>query len=75
MNIDNFNPDELVEMAAKSQHFILQAELENGVPLNYLDENGQYVFRYKDGTVLAASMELSFNENWERHKELMRTHE
>lgn len=59
MNMDNFNPDDLVDIAMKNQQSIFQAEMENGVPLNYLDERGQYVFRYnwdsasgKHGSVL-----------------------
>lgn len=75
MNMDNFNPDDLVDIVLKNQPFVLRAEMENGVPLNYLDETGQYVFRYKDGTVLPASMDLSFSENWEQHKKIMQAHE
>lgn len=75
MNLDNFDPATLIEIARKNQEFILQNELENGVPLNYMDDQGQYVFRYKDDTVLPASLDLSFNENWERHKKMIQGHE
>lgn len=42
---------ELVEIAIKNQPIILEQELEKGVPLNYLDENGDYVLRYPDGRI------------------------
>lgn len=71
MDTDNFNPDALLEIARMNQPFILRNELESGVPLNYIDANGRYVFMYRDGTVLLANMELSFNENWDRHKAIM----
>lgn len=71
MNLNDFDPGSLLEIARKNQPFILRNELESGVPLNYVDENGQYVFMYRDGTVLPADLELSFNENWERHKAIL----
>ncbi len=71
MNMENFDPASLVEIARKNLPDVLERELECGVPLNYTDENGQYVFRYKDGTVLPARLELSFHENWEEHKRIM----
>lgn len=71
MDMKNFNPDCLLEIARKNLPFILQNELENDVPLNYIDENGQYVFRYKDGTILPASLEISFKENWDRHRTML----
>lgn len=71
MNLDNFDPATLIDIARKNQAFILENELEGGVPINYIDDQGQYVFRYKDGAVLPASLDLSFNENWERHKQIM----
>lgn len=71
MKLENFDPACLLEIARKNLPYILECELECGVPLNYTDENGQYVFRYKDGTILPASLDLSFNENWENHKRIM----
>ncbi len=42
--------EELVETAIENQRVILELELKKkGVPLNYLDENGQYTLRYPDG--------------------------
>ena len=42
--------EELVETAIEYQRVILELELKKkGVPLNYLDENGQYTLRYPDG--------------------------
>ena len=41
--------EELVETAIENQRIILELELKKGVPLNYLDENGQYTLRYPDG--------------------------
>ena len=71
MNLENFNPESLLEIARKNLPYILERELECGVPLNYTDPEGNYVFRYKDGTVLPASLDISFEENLERHKLLM----
>lgn len=34
--------EELVQTAIENQRIILELELKKGVPLNYLDENGQY---------------------------------
>lgn len=48
--------EELVEIAIKNQPIILQQELEKGVPLNYFDENGQYVLRYPDGHIEKATL-------------------
>lgn len=58
--MDNFDPALLLEIARKNLPRILEQELECGVPLNYTDEHGNYVFRYKDGTVLPASPDISF---------------
>ncbi|UIA98809.1 hypothetical protein KUD97_07295 [Desulfovibrio desulfuricans] len=41
--------EELVATAIENQHVILQFELKIGIPLNYLDEKGQYTLRYPDG--------------------------
>lgn len=71
MKMENFDPDCLLEIARQNLPFILANELANGVPLNYMDENGQYVFLYKDGTVLPASLDISFEENLERHRQIM----
>lgn len=41
--------EELVKTAIENQRVILELELKKGIPLNYLDENGQYTLRYPDG--------------------------
>ena len=41
--------EELVATAIENQHVILKFELKKGIPLNYLDEKGQYTLRYPDG--------------------------
>ena len=41
--------EELVQTAIENQRIILELELKKGIPLNYLDENGQYTLRYPDG--------------------------
>ena len=41
--------EELVATAIENQHVILEFELKKGIPLNYLDEKGQYTQRYPDG--------------------------
>ena len=41
--------EELVATAIENQHVILEFELKKGIPLNYLDEKGQYALRYPDG--------------------------
>ena len=41
--------EELVATAIENQHVILEFELKKGIPLNYLDEQGQYTLRYPDG--------------------------
>ena len=41
--------EELVATAIENQHVILEFELNKGIPLNYLDEKGQYTLRYPDG--------------------------
>ena len=43
-------------LAVENQHIILEQELKKGVPLNYLDDNGQYVLRYPDGHMEAADL-------------------
>ena len=48
--------EEMVETAIKNQPFILEMELQKGVPLNYFDENGQYVYRYPDGYIEKAEL-------------------
>ena len=48
--------EEMVETAIKNQPFILEMELQKGVPLNYFDENGQYVYRYPDGHIEKAEL-------------------
>lgn len=71
MNMENFDPVAFVDAARKNLPNILEQELESGVPLNYTDASGQYVFRYRDGTILPARLDLSFRENWENHKRIM----
>lgn len=41
--------EELVATAIENKHVILEFELKKGIPLNYLDEKGQYTLRYPDG--------------------------
>ncbi|MBB5143174.1 hypothetical protein [Desulfovibrio intestinalis] len=41
--------EELVQTAIENQRIILELELKKGIPLNYLDENGQHALRYPDG--------------------------
>ena len=41
--------EELVATAIENQHVILEFELKKGIPLNYMDEKGQYTLRYPDG--------------------------
>ncbi len=48
--------EELVATAIENQHVILEFELKKGIPLNYLDEQGQYTLRYPDGHTEAASL-------------------
>ena len=48
--------EELVAAAIENQHVILEFELKKGIPLNYLDEQGQYTLRYPDGHTEAASL-------------------
>lgn len=48
--------DELVQTAIENQPLILSQELKKGVPLNYFDENGQYVLHYPDGHVEPAEL-------------------
>ena len=48
--------EELVATAIENQHVILEFELKKGIPLNYLDEQGQYTLRYPDGHMEAASL-------------------
>lgn len=48
--------DELVKAAIENQPLILEQELKKGVPLNYFDENGQYVLRYPDGHIEPAEL-------------------
>ncbi len=55
--------EELVKTAIENQPIILELELKKGVPLNYFDENGQYVLRYPDGHVEASELSpLSFDK-------------
>lgn len=71
MNVNNFDPDKLIETYHKNLPYFLLQELESGVPLNIIDEKGRYLFIYNDGTVLPASLDISFEENWENHKKIM----
>ena len=48
--------EELVATAIENQHVILEFELKKGIPLNYLDEQGQYILRYPDGHTEAVSL-------------------
>ena len=55
--------EELVKTAIENQPIILEQELKKGVPLNYFDENGQYVLRYSDGHVKPSELTpLSFDK-------------
>ena len=48
--------EELVATAIENQPVILEFELKKGIPLNYLDEQGQYTLRYPDGRTEAAPL-------------------
>ena len=48
--------EELVATAIENQHVILEFELKKGIPLNYLDEKGQYTLRYPDGHTEVVSL-------------------
>lgn len=48
--------DEIVATAIEFQSFIPEQELKRGVHLNYFDEHGQYVLRYPDGHIEAATL-------------------
>ena len=48
--------EELVETAIENQRVILELELKKGIPLNYLDENGQDTLRYPDGQTETMSL-------------------
>ena len=48
--------EELVATAIENQHVILEFELKKGIPLNYLDEQGQYTLRYPDGHTETVSL-------------------
>ena len=48
--------EELVATAIENQHVILEFELKKGVPLNYLDEKGQYTLHYLDGHTETVSL-------------------
>ena len=48
--------EELIKIAKENQPIILEQELQKGVPLNYIDEHGQYVLRYPDGHVEKAEL-------------------
>lgn len=67
----DFDPAMIIEAARKNLPRILEQELACGVPLNYTDENGQYVFCYKNGTIHPAKLDISCHENWEQHKKIM----
>lgn len=48
--------EEIVKIAIENQHRILEQELKKGVPLNYLDDNGQYILRYPNGHMETATL-------------------
>ena len=48
--------EEMVATAIENQHVILEFELKKGIPLNYLDEKGQYTLRYPDGHTETVSL-------------------
>ena len=48
--------EDLVATAIENQHVILEFELKKGIPLNYLDEKGQYTLRYLDGHTEVVSL-------------------
>ena len=48
--------EEIDMIAVENKQIILEQELKKGVPLNYLDDNGQYVLRYPDGHMEAADL-------------------
>ncbi len=56
--------EELVATAIENQHVILQFELKIGIPLNYLDEKGQYTLRYHTEVVpLPEAAEVFLSDN------------
>ena len=48
--------EEIVKIAIENQHLILEQELKKGVPLSYLDDNGQYILRYPNGHMETATL-------------------
>lgn len=48
--------EEMVATAIENQHVIVEFELKKGIPLNYLDEKGQYTLRYPDGHTETVSL-------------------
>ena len=48
--------EELVKIAKENQPIIMEQELQKGVPLNYIDEHGQYVLLYHDGHMEKAEL-------------------
>ena len=48
--------EEIVRIAIENQHLILEQELKKGVPLNYLDDKGQYILRYPNGHMETATL-------------------
>ena len=48
--------EELVATAIENQYVILDFELKKGIPLNYLDEQGQYTLRHPDGHTEVVSL-------------------
>lgn len=48
--------EEIVKIAIENQHLILEQELKKGVPLNYLDDKGQYILRYPNGYMETATL-------------------
>ena len=45
-----------IGLVTKLTHVILEFELKKGIPLNYLDEKGQYTLRYPDGHTETVSL-------------------
>lgn len=56
--------EEKVDFVIRHQRIILEPQLEKGVPLNYIDETGQYGLEYPDGRIVKAELpELKIKQN------------
>lgn len=58
--------EEIVDFVIRHHRILLDIELEKGVPLNYINDEGQYVPEYPDGRIEPAKLpsleELSCRE-------------